>query len=114
MIPYVWSITSGMYALSAHVQIANVPLNECAPILFQLGDRLRDTYRIEHTTFQFECDTHQIRCGEADGLYCQMEDETHEEKDRAISPIEQASDHAQQKCPVTDDAHQSGHVRAFA
>ena len=29
---HVWSITSGMYALSAHVQTAKVPLSECAPI----------------------------------------------------------------------------------
>ncbi|GHO68400.1 zinc transporter ZitB [Ktedonobacter sp. SOSP1-52] len=70
---HVWSITSGMYALSAHVQTANLPLNECAPILLQLESMLHEKYRIGHSTLQFECDGHQGKCSELDGLYCQMQ-----------------------------------------
>ena len=71
---HVWSITSGMYALSAHVQTKNLPLNECATILQQLEGMLHDRYRIGHSTLQFECNAHQGRCSEMDGLYCQMEE----------------------------------------
>src|SRR5436305_1861592 len=53
---HVWSITSRMYALSAHVQTANLPLGDCAPILLQVEDMLQDKYRIGHSTIQFECD----------------------------------------------------------
>jgi cobalt-zinc-cadmium efflux system protein len=72
---HVWSITSGMYALSAHVQTANLPLNECESILHQLEALLRDKYRIRHSTFQFECDGHQGKCSEIRGPYCHMGDD---------------------------------------
>ena len=71
---HVWSITSGMYALSAHVQTTNLPLDKCAPVLHQLENMLHDRYRIGHSTLQFECNAHQGRCSEMDGLYCQMEE----------------------------------------
>ncbi len=70
---HVWSITSGMYALSAHVQTNNLPLNECAPVLRQLEVMLHNRYRIGHSTLQFECYAHQGKCSAIDGLYCQME-----------------------------------------
>jgi cobalt-zinc-cadmium efflux system protein len=70
---HVWSITSGMYALSAHVQTNNLPLNECAPVMHQLESMLHDRYRIGHSTLQFECYAHKGKCSEMDGLYCQME-----------------------------------------
>jgi cobalt-zinc-cadmium efflux system protein len=83
---HVWSITSGMYALSAHVQTANLPLNECAPILLSLETMLRDRYHIGHSTLQFECYEHRGKCSEIDGLYCQME-ETHEHVDEDPSIV---------------------------
>jgi cobalt-zinc-cadmium efflux system protein len=70
---HVWSITSGMYALSAHIQAANVPLSECAPVMQEIEGMLREKYRIGHATLQLECDGHQGTCSEMDGLYCQME-----------------------------------------
>jgi cobalt-zinc-cadmium efflux system protein len=75
---HVWSITSGMYALSAHVQTANLPLNECEPILHRLETMLRDKYRIRHATFQFECDGHQGKCSDIDGFYCHMVEDDHD------------------------------------
>jgi len=83
---HVWSITSGMYALSAHVQTTNISLNECTPILLQLETLLRDKYRIGHTTFQFECDEHQGKCSEMDGLYCQMAETHHHEHAESALP----------------------------
>jgi cobalt-zinc-cadmium efflux system protein len=81
---HVWSITSGMYALSAHVQTANLPLDQCAPILLGLETMLRDRYHIGHSTLQFECYEHPGTCSEIDGLYCQME-EMHEQVDEDTS-----------------------------
>jgi cobalt-zinc-cadmium efflux system protein len=72
---HVWSITSGMYALSAHVQTANLPLNECEPILHQLEVLLRDKYHIRHSTFQFEYNGHQGKCSKISGPYCHMRDD---------------------------------------
>jgi cobalt-zinc-cadmium efflux system protein len=73
---HVWSITSGMYALSAHVQIANLSLNECSPILLQLEKMLCDKYHIGHSTLQFEYYEHLGKCNGGDGLYCHMQKET--------------------------------------
>jgi len=89
---HVWSITSGMYALSAHVQTANVPLSECAPIMLRLENMLRDKYRVGHSTLQFECDGHPGKCSDIDGFYCQME-ETHDHRqaEAMVSPIEKGS-----------------------
>lgn len=70
---HVWCIASGMYALSCHAQIDDLPLSESSPILTSLETMLRDKYHIGHTAIQFECHSHQGRCCEADGLYCQME-----------------------------------------
>jgi cobalt-zinc-cadmium efflux system protein len=87
---HVWSITSRMYALSAHIQTANLSLNECAPILLQLETMLHDKYRIGHSTFQFECYKHQGKmCCETDDLYCQMEGiHDHEHEDIPSSSIQ--------------------------
>lgn len=82
---HVWSITGGMSALSAHVLTANRPLNECASILLQVEEMLREKYHIGHSTLQFECDEHQGKCSEIDGLYCQME-ETHDHAHEQVFP----------------------------
>ncbi len=90
---HVWSITSGMYALSAHVQTANMRLDQCAPILLQVQEMLRVKYRIGHSTLQLEWYEHP--CSEIDGLYCQMEEETQEnapaEKQHPLTRAEKGS-----------------------
>ncbi len=83
---HVWSITSGMYALSAHVQTANVPLTDCAPILLGLETMLRDKYRIGHSTLQLECYEHQGKCSQIDGLYCQMEEDADHDHEQTSLP----------------------------
>ncbi len=69
---HVWCITSGMYALSCHAQIADLPPSKSAAILSSLESMLRDRYHIGHTAIQFESHAHQGHCCEADGLYCRM------------------------------------------
>jgi cobalt-zinc-cadmium efflux system protein len=53
---HVWTITSGLYALSGHVQIRDQQISESAQILGKIRGYLERRYHIEHTTIQFECD----------------------------------------------------------
>ncbi len=68
---HVWSITSGMYALSCHVLIDDLPPSGSSPILQTLKNMLHDHYSIDHTTIQFECSMQGACCAEND-LYCGM------------------------------------------
>jgi cobalt-zinc-cadmium efflux system protein len=82
---HVWCITSGMYALSCHASIADVPPSQSASILRALETMLGEKYRIGHTTIQFESHSHKEAYCSVDGLYCSMEtvhashDHNHEE-----------------------------------
>lgn len=68
---HVWSITSGMTALSCHVLIDDLPPSGSSPILQTLKNMLHEQYRIDHTTIQFECST-QGACCDENNLYCCM------------------------------------------
>ncbi len=70
---HVWSIASGMYALSCHVLIDDLPPSDSSPILQSLTTMLNEKYHIGHSTIQFECNDHQAACCEIHGLYCHME-----------------------------------------
>ena len=70
---HVWCITSGMYALSCHASIADLPPSESASILQALEAMLREKYHIGHTAIQFESHAHQEVYCAVGGLYCQME-----------------------------------------
>jgi cobalt-zinc-cadmium efflux system protein len=70
---HVWSIASGMYALSCHTLIDDLPPSGSSPILQSLTTMLDEKYHIGHTTIQFECNSHKGACCEMDGLYCRME-----------------------------------------
>jgi cobalt-zinc-cadmium efflux system protein len=70
---HVWSIASGMYALSCHILIEDLPPSCSSPILQSLTTMLNEKYHINHATIQFECDNHQGACCEIDGLYCHLE-----------------------------------------
>ncbi|HEX9069865.1 MAG TPA: cation diffusion facilitator family transporter [Ktedonobacterales bacterium] len=69
---HVWAIAGGVYALSAHVQVADRPLSSCDILVADLKHMLADRYHIAHTTLQLECDD----CGN-NGLYCAMPAEPH-------------------------------------
>jgi cobalt-zinc-cadmium efflux system protein len=53
---HIWTISSGMYALSAHVVVAPGCLARCDEILHDVKKSLRAEYRIDHTTLQIESD----------------------------------------------------------
>jgi cobalt-zinc-cadmium efflux system protein len=70
---HVWSIASGMSALSCHVRIDNLPSGASTSILRSLTTVLREKHHIDHTTIQFECDTHEDSCCQEKNLYCRIE-----------------------------------------
>jgi cobalt-zinc-cadmium efflux system protein len=75
---HIWSITSGVPALSAHVVINHdAPPHESARLLDEILEMLRTRYHIGHSTIQFECvphEGHETPCAcqpEGDGdLHC--------------------------------------------
>jgi cobalt-zinc-cadmium efflux system protein len=69
---HVWSIASGMYALSCHVLIDNLPPSDSSPILQSLTSVLSEKYQISHSTVQFENDAHEGACCGTRNLYCRM------------------------------------------
>jgi cobalt-zinc-cadmium efflux system protein len=57
---HLWTITSGIYAISAHVVIDDLLTSTSAGILKEIERLLQGKYSIEHTTIQFECES----CGD--------------------------------------------------
>ena len=57
---HVWSITSGMHALSAHVTVTNEALETrgVGRILDELGECVATHFGIDHATFQVEPESH--------------------------------------------------------
>jgi len=53
---HVWTITSGLYALSGHVQIQDQRISESAQIMEGVREYLTQRYQIGHTTLQLECE----------------------------------------------------------
>ncbi len=51
---HIWTISSGLHALSAHVVVAPAALGRNDEILASLKVALRDRYGIDHTTLQIE------------------------------------------------------------
>lgn len=54
---HVWTITSGLYALSGHVTVATDSISEGSAILARIETRLRESFGIEHVTLQIERET---------------------------------------------------------
>ena len=82
---HVWCITSGMYALSCHVLIENLPPSVSSPILQSLNTMLGEKYHIGHTTIQFESDAHEGSCCDIAGLYCTMQGkDEHDEHEHSM------------------------------
>jgi len=57
---HLWTITSGIYAMSAHVLIEDLLVSRCAQILGEIERLLHGKYGMEHTTVQFESES----CGD--------------------------------------------------
>jgi len=57
---HLWTITSGIHAMSAHVLIEDLLTSKSAQILKEIERLLHDKYSMEHTTIQFESES----CGD--------------------------------------------------
>jgi cobalt-zinc-cadmium efflux system protein len=55
---HVWSISSGMYALSAHLVVADPMVCNNDEILSAVKHELFDRFGIDHTTIQIESETY--------------------------------------------------------
>jgi cobalt-zinc-cadmium efflux system protein len=57
---HAWTVTSSLPALSAHIVIDDSCFTDgCAPrLLDELQDCIAGHFDVEHSTFQFEADTH--------------------------------------------------------
>src|SRR5713226_8089433 len=54
---HVWTITSGLYALSGHVTVDTDMISDGSNIVGKIAARLRDSFGIEHVTLQIEKET---------------------------------------------------------
>ena len=70
---HVWSIGSDTHALSCHISIADIPPSASERILHDVTDKLRDKFRIYHTTIQFE----HVVCEVAHGCVVPVSDPEH-------------------------------------
>lgn len=52
---HIWTITSGLRSLSAHVYIEDTLLSKCEKVSAQIKQLLKDQFNITHTTLEFEC-----------------------------------------------------------
>ena len=57
---HVWTLSSGLYALSAHLVVEDRLLSSCSSVVAECEEMLARRFSISHTTFQLECQT----CGE--------------------------------------------------
>ncbi len=53
---HIWTLTSGVYALSAHVLISDLLTSESNKVLERINSLLKEKFNIQHTTIQFECE----------------------------------------------------------
>jgi cobalt-zinc-cadmium efflux system protein len=53
---HVWTITSGMHAMSGHLLIEDQMVSKAAEILNEVNELLRLKFGIAHTTLQLECE----------------------------------------------------------
>jgi cobalt-zinc-cadmium efflux system protein len=54
---HIWTITSGIYALSAHLSIADQKVSQSCDVLTKVNRVLADDFNITHTTLQLECES---------------------------------------------------------
>ncbi|MGD0781047.1 MAG: cation diffusion facilitator family transporter [Dehalococcoidales bacterium] len=54
---HIWTITSGIYALSAHLRITDRRVSQCDEILTKVNEVLAHDFNITHATLQMECES---------------------------------------------------------
>ncbi|MFQ5700903.1 MAG: cation diffusion facilitator family transporter [Acidobacteriota bacterium] len=55
---HIWSITSGMHALSGHVILDSVTFSQSDAVLNSIKEMLREQFGIDHTTIQIESESY--------------------------------------------------------
>ena len=73
---HIWSIGSETHALSCHIAIADIPPSASERILREVKERLLTSFRIEHTTIQFE----HVECEVAHGCVIPVGEERHQHR----------------------------------
>jgi cobalt-zinc-cadmium efflux system protein len=66
---HIWTITSGIYALSAHLVVKDVMVSNTREILDAVNHEMEKNFGISHTTLQLEC-SNGLECPQ--GLVCQL------------------------------------------
>jgi cobalt-zinc-cadmium efflux system protein len=51
---HIWTLGSGIYAMSAHVLVADKPISACSCIVKECEEMLRAKFKISHSTLQLE------------------------------------------------------------
>lgn len=51
---HIWTLGTDLYALSCHLSIPDMHLEQCEMLLQKVRTKLADDYKISHTTIQFE------------------------------------------------------------
>ncbi len=65
---HIWSLSSRLHALSAHLLVDDRRISETSSLLQALRHQLRDTYHIRHATFQLEHEAcNDSTCNEPNG-----------------------------------------------
>jgi len=54
---HIWTITSGIYALSAHLSIADQTVSQSCDVVTKVNAVLAEKFDITHTTLQLECES---------------------------------------------------------
>jgi cobalt-zinc-cadmium efflux system protein len=54
---HIWTITSGIYALSAHLSIADQTVSQSCDVVTKVNAVLAESFDITHTTLQLECES---------------------------------------------------------
>jgi cobalt-zinc-cadmium efflux system protein len=54
---HVWTITSGLYALSGHVTVDSDTISQGSVVLEKIAAKLKESFGIEHVTLQMEKET---------------------------------------------------------
>ncbi|GFO97907.1 cation diffusion facilitator family transporter [groundwater metagenome] len=52
---HIWSICSNIHAMSAHILVDRIHVQQTEVLISEISKRVRDRFNIMHTTLQFEC-----------------------------------------------------------
>jgi cobalt-zinc-cadmium efflux system protein len=72
---HLWTITSGVFALSTHLAIEDRAVSDSAHLMTEVNEKLDRDFGIRHTTLQLECD--ECVSGVAPGV-CPLQSGNHE------------------------------------